>query len=339
MTQSHLSTGALGAFLALWSVTALSQTLTVSMWVPPQHVFYRDVFQPLGADLEKATSGRVKFSFLAKAVAAPQGTADAVRDGLADISFIIHGFTPGRFPLTKLAEIPLLSDSSETLSVAYHRVYEKHFASANEHKGLKVLAMFTLTPTQIMTKSKPVRSLADLSGTKLRVAGGISADVAGALGATPVVKPVTDTYELLAGGVVDGTVIPVEGYALFNLKGQIRHVTIIPGGMGNTSVAAIMNPDAFNRLSTEDRSAFERLLGEALARRAGNAEDRVSRDGRDTIVKDGIAIGNADPSLLEAIRTKSADVERAWLAEAKARGADGAKALADLREEIRRAAR
>ena len=200
------------------------------MWVPPQHVFYKDVFQPLGADLEKATGGRVKFSFLAKAVAAPQGTADAMRDGLADISLIIHGFTPARFPLTKLAEIALLSDSSETLSVAYHRVYEKHFTSANEHKGLKVLAMFTLTPTQIMTKSKPVRSLADLRGTKLRVAGGISADVAGAL-------------------------------------------------------------------------------------------------------------GSADRDLLEAIRTTSADVERAWLAEAKARGADGAKALADLREEIRRAAR
>ena len=327
------------ALLVFWPCLLSAQTLVVSMWVPPQHVFYRDVFQPLGAELEKATAGRVKFSFLAKPVAAPQGTADAVRDGLADISFIIHSQTPARYPLTKLAEIPLLSDSSETLSVAYHRVYERHFAAADEHKGLKVLAMFTLTPTQVMSKSKPIRTLADMAGTKLRVAGGISADLVAALGATPVVKPVTDAYELLASGIVDGTVVPVEGYSLFSLKGQVRYVTMVPGGMGNTSVAAIMNPAAFNKLSPEDRSAFEKLLGEALARRAGSAEDRVSREGREALVKDGVPIASADPKLLEAIRAKSTEVERAWLAEAKARGADGAKALADLREELRRAAR
>lgn len=336
MKQGRRLVALLGGLLASCPLVAPAQTLAVSMWVPTQHVFYKDVFVPLGADLEKATNGRVKFSFLAKPVAAPQGTADAVRDGLADISFILHSYTPGRYPLTKIAEMPLLSDSSEALSVAYHRVYEKHFARADEHKGVKVLAMFTLTPTQIMTKSKPVRTLADLVGMKLRTGGGINADMLDALGASVVLKPVTDTYELLANGVVDGTVIPIEGYALFKFKGQVRHVTVIPGGMGNASVAALMNPAAFNRLSADDRGAFEKLLGEALARRAGVAEDRVSREGREVIIKDGIPITDADPKLIETIRAKSADVERAWFAEAKARGVDGQQALAALRAELKK---
>lgn len=329
----------LGTLIAAFALPCPAQTLSVSMWVPPQHVFYRDVFQPLGAELEKATGGRVKFGFLAKPVAAPQGTFDAVRDGLADISFIIHSSTPGRFPLTKIVEIPLLSDSAETLSVAYHRIHERRLASANEHRAVKVLAMFALTPTQIMTKSKPVRTLADLKGLKLRVAGGISADVAAALGVTTVLKPVTDVYELLSSGIVDGTVIPVEGYTLFNLGGHVRHVTVLPGGLGNSSVAAIMNPAAFERLSAEDRAIFEKLMGEALARRAGSAEDRISREGREALTRDGVSMVAADSSLLEGVRTRGSEAERAWIAEARTRGVDAAAALTDLREELRRMSR
>ena len=71
-------------------------------------------------------------------VAAPQ-TLDAVKDGLADLSFIVHGYTPGRFVATDVAEFPFLADTSEVNSVAYQRVHDKLLAKQDEHKGVHVV--------------------------------------------------------------------------------------------------------------------------------------------------------------------------------------------------------
>ena len=64
-------------------------------------------------------------------------TLDAVRNCLADLSFTVHGYTPGRFVLTQMAEFAFLGDSSEANSVAFQRIYAKYPAFAEEHKGIK----------------------------------------------------------------------------------------------------------------------------------------------------------------------------------------------------------
>jgi hypothetical protein len=55
----------------------------------------------------------------------PPGTFDAVRNGLVDLSFTVHGYTPGRFATTQFVEVPFLGDSSEVTSVAFQRMYEE----------------------------------------------------------------------------------------------------------------------------------------------------------------------------------------------------------------------
>jgi hypothetical protein len=80
--------------------------------------------------------------FPAKAVVAPPQTFDAVRDGLADLSFGVHGYTPGRFALTDVVEFPFMGDTAEVTAVAYHRIWEKMLKQADEHKGVVPLAVF-----------------------------------------------------------------------------------------------------------------------------------------------------------------------------------------------------
>ena len=71
-------------------------TLTVSSWVPPTHTLA--VSQGKWCDeVAKATAGRVKCNILPKPVSAPPSTFDSIRDGLADISFGVPGYTPGRY--------------------------------------------------------------------------------------------------------------------------------------------------------------------------------------------------------------------------------------------------
>jgi TRAP-type C4-dicarboxylate transport system substrate-binding protein len=133
--------------------------LTASSFLPNQHFQTISAIVQLGADIEKATEGRVKVNLLPKAVVAPPGTFDAVRDGLVDIAWTVHGLTSARFVLTNIAELPGNGDSAEATSVAYQRIHERYLAKAGEHKGVKVLAVFTHGPGAIQTTKKQVNTI------------------------------------------------------------------------------------------------------------------------------------------------------------------------------------
>ena len=211
MRSPTLAAGVLASILLLPAMPASAQvTLNVSSWVPASHLLVADVVMPFCADMQQATQGRVKCNLLPKAVVAAPQTFDAVRDGLADLSFSVHGYTPGRFALTDAIEFPFMGDTAEAVSVAYQRVYDKMLAKHDEHKGVQVLAVFSHGPGQIYNTKRPINSLKDLEGLKIRVGGGVVNDVAKALGTVPMLKPAPESYELLSQGVADGLFFPKE---------------------------------------------------------------------------------------------------------------------------------
>jgi len=71
-----------GGILAAGPPASAQTTLTMSSWVSPQHHLTAIVLQGWATEVEKVTSGRVKFQMLPKHPSAPPGTFDAVRDGL-----------------------------------------------------------------------------------------------------------------------------------------------------------------------------------------------------------------------------------------------------------------
>jgi TRAP-type C4-dicarboxylate transport system substrate-binding protein len=88
------------------------------------------------------TKGRIKCNILPRGVTPAPGTYDAIKNGLADLSYTVHGYTPGRFVMTQMSELPFLGNSAETISVALSRVTGKHPEFAAEHQGVKVITLF-----------------------------------------------------------------------------------------------------------------------------------------------------------------------------------------------------
>ena len=327
------STIALG--LSFFAAAASAQvTLNVNTWVPPSHLLVADVVMPFCKDVEGATQGRVKCNLLTKAVVAPPQTLDAVKNGLADISFIVHGYTPGRFTLTDAVEFPFMGDTSEALSVAYQRVYEKMLAKHEEHKGVRVLSVFTHGPGQIYNTKRPVTSLKDLDGLKIRVGGGLVNDVAKALGTVPMLKPAPESYELLSQGVADGLFFPKESPLSFKLVPLIKHVTYVPGGLYNVSFAHVMNEAKWGQISEADRAAITKLSGVPLARRTGKAWDATDARGEKAVREAGIPVVTADAKFVAEIKARTSGLEQAWIDRAKAKGVDGMAVLKALRAEI-----
>jgi TRAP-type transport system periplasmic protein len=320
---------------AFASAASAQVTLNVNTWVPPSHLLVADVVMPFCKDVEGATQGRVKCNLLTKAVVAAPQTFDAVRDGLADISFIVPGYTPGRFPLSDAPEFPFMGDTSEALSVAYQRVYAKMLAKYDEFKGVHVLSVFTHGPGQIYNTKRAVASLKDLEGLKIRVGGGLVNEVAKVLGTVPMLKPAPESYELLSQGVADGLFFPKESPLSFKLVPLIKHVTYVPGGLYNTSFAHIVNDAKWKQISEADRAAIDKLSGEALARRTGKAWDTVDARGEKAIRDANIPIVVADAKFVAEIRAKTSGLEQAWIDRAKAKGADGKAIIAALQAELK----
>jgi len=69
------------------------------------------------------------------------------------------------------------------------------------------------------------------------VGGGIGSEVARSLGAVPMLKSATESYELLSSGIADGVFFPKDSPASFKLVPLIKHVTYVPGGLYNVSFA------------------------------------------------------------------------------------------------------
>ena len=317
------------------SVTAHAQTvLNYSIWVPPTHPLYAQVMVPWAEQVAKATGGRVKINILTKALGGPVQHFDLVRDGVADVMYTIHGYTPGRFTLTRMAELPFLGDSAEATSVAYWRVYQKHFAKANEHEGVKVLGLFTHGPGAILTRTQPVTTIDDVKRQKFRVGGGVVNDLANSLEMVSLLKPATESYELLSNGVVDGLLFPRESLRSFKLMGLIKHVTMIPGGLYNTSFVLGMNQAKFDKLSAQDQAALMSVSGEAFAHLAGRAWDAADAAATKEFKEGGGTVAVAPASFVDEVRKRTAPIEQAWIASAKAKGVDAAAALAEFRQEI-----
>ncbi len=301
-------------------------TLNASSWVSPGHPLTATMLAPLCADIEKATAARVKCNILPKAPVGAVQTFDGVKDGLMDLSFITHGYTPGRFALT---------DAAEVTAVAYQRIYERMLAGANEHRDVVLLSVFTHGPGQMYNTKRAINTLKDLDGLKIRVGGGLVNEITKNLGAVPMLKPAPESYELLSTGVADGLFFPKESPLSFKLVPLIKHVTYVPGGLYNVSFAWIANQAKWNQIPEADRKAIQPLLGEALARRSGKAWDAADAKGEAAVREAKIPIVIANPQLIAEIKAKTAPLEREWIEKkAKPKGIDGAAVLKALRAEI-----
>ncbi|WP_300662623.1 TRAP transporter substrate-binding protein, partial [Hydrogenophaga sp.] len=279
MKSRSLVAFALSSTLLASGWVSAQTVFTVSSWLPPSHTL--STSQKAWCDmLEKESTGRMKCNILPKGVVAAPGTFDAVRDGLADISYTVDGYTPGRFINTQVAEFPFLGNNAVATSVAYQRVYSKYFAPLGEHRGVKVLAVFTHGPGVIFNSKKPVSSAAEAASLKFRIGGGNINELSKAMGWNTTLKAAPESFELLSTGVMDGTFFPDESIASFKLS-MIKHATAFPGGLYNTSFVFMMNPAKYNALSAQDKAVVDKLSGEPAARLFGEGWDKVDAASRE----------------------------------------------------------
>lgn len=330
-----------GALISVATLAGAAQAqetvLRLSNWLPPSHPIVKDMMVPWAENVKEATEGRVEVQILDAPLGPPPAHFDIARNGVADVTFGVHGYTPGRFALTEIAELPFLADSSESLSVALWRLHEGMLAEAGEHRGVHVLGVFVHGPGMLYTKGVEVSPLSNLEGKKVRVAGNITNQLAEAMGMVSIQAPSPQSYEILSGGIADGIYFPVESVPFFKLDGLVDNALRAEGGLYNVSFFFVMNEGRYKSLSDEDRAAIDSVSGEAFSRLAGQAWDAADAKGME-VIGDTVAFHDATPeemaTLEEAVQPIYDGVAKSYAE----KGVDFEAALEMLRAEVAKVA-
>ena len=313
---------------------AAEHTLTVSSWAPPTHGINATMWPKLIKMMEDATGGKVTAQIKYR-LGPPPAQMDLVQDGAADLSWIFHGYQAGRFTATKLIELPGYEGNAEAASVAYWRVHEAHLAAADEHRGVKLVALMTHGPAHLHSARK-VTSLEQVSGMKLRVPGGVGGDAGAALGATGIQVPAPKVYETLASNAADGVVMPFEARKGFKLTEVAQNVYEVPGGLYRGSFAIILNQETFDSLPEDVRTALdENVFGEPASRMAGTVWDAIDVAGREvTLATADNSINPASDADVAAWEAIAAKIREEVLAEIDAKGIDARAAHEMVKAEM-----
>ena len=222
-------------------------------------------------EVEKRTGGKVIIDYY------PAGTLtkakqcyDGVVEGMSDIGLSCLAYSRGRFPVMAAVDLPLGYKSAAQATATANAVYEKF--RPKELDDVEVMYFNGHGPGLLFTTKKPVKTLNDIAGLKIRSTGN-SAKLVKALGGTPVAKPMPENYQLLQQGVVDGSMHPIESNKSFKLGEVCKFGTDSFDVAYTTVFFIVMNKDKWNSLDADSQKAIREINSEWATKHAQAWED------------------------------------------------------------------
>jgi TRAP-type C4-dicarboxylate transport system substrate-binding protein len=314
-------------FLATGKISNAQTTkpidLKLSHFMAPMHNLHVDVFAPYAKEVEEKTKGKVKITiYPGEALGKAKDQVDMVKTGVTDMAFIIHGYTAGRFPLSSVIELPFLVPSAKTGSRVLWELHEKNYLT-QEYAGMKVLSLWVHGPGHVHMANKPVRTLEDIKGLRLRSPGPMQTNLLRDLGASPLTIPIPELYQAVQRGMADGCVAPFSVIIDFKLYELIKHHTT--ANMYVMTMALAINPKVFDSLPADVQKVMTDLAGARMSEIAGASYDKYDQLGMEAGKKAGAKFYTLTPEEQKKWMEKAKPVTDKWLADVEAKGLPGKK--------------
>ena len=177
---------------------------------PPNHPFSR-ADQVWMAYVAKESGGTLRVRpYWGGALVSAESAELELRHGVADVALVTPIYARGGMQAVKTQTGFYVGARTIEEQVRVYRCLQKTFPVLDQElHGLRVLAVQGGLLPGILTRTRPVRTLDDLRGLRLR-APAETAPVIAALGVDAVTMPMGETYSALSKGVIDGVVAPVD---------------------------------------------------------------------------------------------------------------------------------
>lgn len=312
-------TSALAAASAFTFPAFAQDELKLATFVPPSHPIPHQVFTAWFPEVEKQSGGKLKIKLFPSMQLGgkPPELFRQMVQGVSDMCFTLPGYTSNDFPRMALTELPGLSATGEKGTRNLWAALDKYLAP--EFKGAKVLMLWNNDEAALMSKSKPIRTLDDMKGMKIRTPSAAQSAQLEALGAVPIDMPANQIYNSLDRGVVDAAMIPVSGAIDFKLIEVARYFTL-NAPLGRSPFLVAMNQARYDKLGAEEKKAIDATTGLGLSLKGTETYEARGRMAVEQIKKDRELIMLSDAenkrwmdAFKPLIASKVADAEKAGI--------------------------
>ena len=306
----------LGAVAVLFAAGAQAQT----KWDMPtpysEGEFHTRNVKLFVDDVKNATGGRLEIVVHSNgSLIKHPDMLRAVSSGQVNIAEFLLSQFGNEDPVFEADNIPFVAagyDDAWKFYQAQKPLLEKKL----QGRGLKLLYSVAWPGQGIYTK-EPLKSVADLKGTKFRTYSPLTARLAELLGANPTVVQVPDVPQMFATGAIQAMITS-------SATGTATKAWEYVKNYYNTSAfhpknAVVVNSRAFARLSAADQAAIVRLASTAETR--GWAMSKVrTLEANELLAKNGMTLHKPDAAMKAAYTKVGAQILDEWL---KKSGAEG----------------
>ncbi|MCR4420057.1 MAG: TRAP transporter substrate-binding protein [Clostridia bacterium] len=305
-------------------------TLLFATWESPEGGFYVEGIKAFAADLEKKTNGKVKVEFSwAQALGKTPEYYDLTVKGVCDAGFCVPFQAKGVFPMAEIASLPFHFPSAEIATKTAFELYQKGLLDKAFDENVKVLFLIGGMGNPLFTVKKPVTTLADMKGLKVRTSGGAYNDRVSAMGGVPVFIPGSESYLALERGTVGATLEDYGTIRTWKTCELLRYATEPP--MGTVILAFLMNKDTYNRLPEDVRSVIDEMArnneyGLIAAKTFGGLVEK----GRQCFLDHGGTIVQWEPAALNELGQRFQPLWSKWIEEREAMGLPARQAVGEM---------
>ncbi len=329
LLKSGATVVALGA-PALSSFAQAQVTLKFHTFMAPQSNVWLNMHKAWMDKVEKESGGRIKFeAYPAMQLGGtPAQLYDQAKDGVVDITWTLPGTTTGRFPRVEVFELPFMMTNAEATSRAYWEYVQT--MAPDEFKEVQVLALQVHGPGVIHTVDRPVKSVDDLKGLKVRGPTRQVTKLLASLGATPVGMPLPGIPDALSKGTINGAVIPWEVVPSVKVQELTKfHAEFDPAGgsLYTTAFVMSMNKAKYNSLPPDLKKVIDNNSGINTSGWLGKTQQAGDAAGRKTATDRGNQVFTVSVAESQNFRRKSRAIELEWVEDMNKRGFDGRKLL------------
>jgi TRAP-type C4-dicarboxylate transport system substrate-binding protein len=276
---------------------------------------------PWAEEIEKRSNGALKIKFyFSETLVKARDSYDAVKMGVADMTWFPFSMARGRFPLASVMELPFLSPDTFTGSHALMGLYKKFPEMRAEVKDVHLLSLWVTLPYELHTVAKPVRKLEDVKGMKISTQPGASPALE-CIAAVPVTTPVPEIYTILEKGVADGSSLAWGAFKAYKIYEVTKYHT--NANLGGVAYCTIMNKAKWAGLPKDLQKVILDVTAERLPDSTCQAVTNEAKEGMDIVKERGQEIYDLPRDEMKRWVATAKPVWEKWAKEMDGKGKPG----------------
>lgn len=323
-----------GAIVAVMTASSASAgdkiNLRLGDSLPVGHIIHEGLTKPFIEAVAKRTNGDVTIThYPGEQLGKAKDLLQLTQTGVVDIGYVVPSYASDKMPLTAVAELPgSFRNACEATAVYWSLTRDGQFFAEKEFVPNRVRPLITFAlPTYqfILSTKKPVNSLADMVGLKIRTAGGALDLMVRSIKAVPIRMSPPEIYESMSRGTLDGAVLGYQSAASYDLIGLLKTGTVNEP-LASVVVTYSMSNDKWKSLPPSVQKVLaeegERVTKESCTKFA-KAEEQALAKAKDK----GIKLIRFSPEDEKTMAEVFSTVSQNWASELDRRGKPGTEAL------------